>query len=69
MSILADFYTPDIIRDPKYKLSPSGVYYAPPKGVYDDYIEFIKVSTPLICFKLGYLILNSLVCMLYLWFS
>ncbi|XP_057312411.1 dynein axonemal heavy chain 12-like isoform X2 [Hydractinia symbiolongicarpus] len=42
MSILADFYTADIITDPKYKLSSSGVYYAPPKGKYDDYIDFIK---------------------------
>lgn len=44
MSILADFYTADIITDPKYKLSSSGVYYAPPKGKYDDYIDFIKVK-------------------------
>ena len=44
MSILADFYTDDIIKDPKYKLSPSGIYYAPPKGKYEDYLEFIKVS-------------------------
>ena len=43
MSILADFYTPNIITDPKYKLSPSGVYYAPPKAKYEDYIDFIKV--------------------------
>lgn len=42
MSTLKDFFTPDIITDPKYKLSPSGLYYAPPKGKYDDYIEFIK---------------------------
>ena len=44
MSTLADFYTADIVEDPKYKLSASGIYYAPPKGSYDDYIEFIKVS-------------------------
>lgn len=44
MSILADFYTPDIIDDPKYKLSPSGLYHAPPKGEYEDYTDFIKVS-------------------------
>ena len=48
MSILADFYTPEIITDPKFKLSPSGVYYAPPKGKYDDYVEFIKVSERLV---------------------
>ncbi|XP_066919650.1 dynein axonemal heavy chain 12-like [Clytia hemisphaerica] len=42
MSILADFYTADIIKDPKYKLSASGIYFAPPKGIYEDYIDFIK---------------------------
>ncbi|XP_015752501.1 PREDICTED: dynein heavy chain 12, axonemal-like [Acropora digitifera] len=42
MSILADFYTPDIVQDPKYKFSQSGVYYAPPKSEYDQYVEFIK---------------------------
>ncbi|XP_020624937.1 dynein heavy chain 12, axonemal-like [Orbicella faveolata] len=42
MSILADFYTPDIVQDPKYKFSQSGTYYAPPKGEYDQYVEFIK---------------------------
>jgi len=44
MSILADFYTPDIVQDPKYKFSQSGTYYAPPKGEYDQYVEFIKVN-------------------------
>ena len=44
MSILADFYNPDIIHDLKYKFSHSGNYYAPPKSTYDEYIEFIKVT-------------------------
>ena len=44
LTILEDFYTPEIIDDPKYKFSPSGTYYAPPKGEYEDYVEFIKVS-------------------------
>ena len=52
MSILADFYTADIIKDPKYKLSASGLYYAPPKGTYDDYIEFIKVFILFIKFSI-----------------
>ena len=39
---MADYYTPEMVTDPKYKLSPSGVYYAPPKGSYNDYLEFIK---------------------------
>ena len=42
MNILSNFYTVDIISDPKYKFSPSGTYFAPPKGSYDDYVEFIK---------------------------
>ena len=44
LSILADFYSHDLIQDPKYKFSQSGVYYAPPKMEYEDYVEFIKVS-------------------------
>ncbi|XP_030279356.1 dynein heavy chain 12, axonemal [Sparus aurata] len=42
MTILADFYNKDIIEKPHYPFSPSGDYYAPPKSVYEDYIEFIK---------------------------
>ncbi|RXM98274.1 Dynein heavy chain 12, axonemal [Acipenser ruthenus] len=42
MTILADFYNPEIIDNPRYTFSPSGNYYAPPKSVYEDYIEFIK---------------------------
>ena len=44
LTVLADFYRPEVVTEPKCKFSPSGVYYAPPKGSYDDYIEFIKVS-------------------------
>ena len=46
MSILSIFYAPDILDD-DYKLSPSGLYFAPPKGSYDSYILYIK-SLPLI---------------------
>ncbi|NXL48091.1 DYH7 protein, partial [Podilymbus podiceps] len=42
MTMLDDFYNPDIIANPRYTFSPSGNYYAPPKGTYEDYIEFIK---------------------------
>ncbi|XP_015203470.2 dynein axonemal heavy chain 12 isoform X1 [Lepisosteus oculatus] len=42
MTILADFYNPEIIENPRYTFSPSGKYYAPPKSIYEDYIEFIK---------------------------
>ena len=43
-TMLGDFYTPLIINEPKHKLSPSGIYYCPTKGKYEDYLEFIKVS-------------------------
>ena len=42
MSILSNFYTTDIISDPKYKFSSSGNYYSPPKGDYESYVEFIR---------------------------
>lgn len=45
-TILADFYNPAIIAEPKYKFSTSGVYYAPQKGTYEDYVEFIKELPP-----------------------
>lgn len=44
LTMLADFYNPHIIENPHYKFSPSGNYFAPPKGTYNDYIEFIKVT-------------------------
>ena len=44
MTILSDFCNDRIIEDSKYKLSPSGLYMVPPKGDYDDYVEFIKVD-------------------------
>lgn len=43
MTTLADFYNKDIIENPRYSFSPSGNYYAPPKSIYEDYVEFIKV--------------------------
>uniref|UniRef100_A0A669P0S7 Dynein axonemal heavy chain 12 n=1 Tax=Phasianus colchicus TaxID=9054 RepID=A0A669P0S7_PHACC len=42
LTMLDDFYNPEIIENPRYTFSPSGNYYAPPKGTYEDYIEFIK---------------------------
>ncbi|XP_060622080.2 dynein axonemal heavy chain 12 [Anolis sagrei] len=42
LTMLADFYNSEIVENPRYPFSPSGHYYAPPKGTYDDYIEFIK---------------------------
>uniref|UniRef100_A0A8C9VE60 Dynein axonemal heavy chain 12 n=1 Tax=Scleropages formosus TaxID=113540 RepID=A0A8C9VE60_SCLFO len=44
MTVLADFYNQEIIENPQYKFSPSGIYYAPPKSSYEEYVEFIRVS-------------------------
>ena len=44
MSILADYYNQDIVHDPKYKFSQSGLYYAPQKNTHEEYVEFIKVN-------------------------
>ena len=46
MAILSIVYTPEILDD-QYKLSKSGLYFAPPRGTYDSYITYIK-SLPLI---------------------
>ncbi|XP_019624138.1 PREDICTED: dynein heavy chain 12, axonemal-like isoform X1 [Branchiostoma belcheri] len=42
LTILADFYRSEIVYDSKYKFSPSGNYFAPPKGDYESYVNFIK---------------------------
>ncbi|TSM04870.1 Dynein heavy chain 7, axonemal [Bagarius yarrelli] len=42
LTILADFYNKDIIKNPRYNFSPSGKYCAPPKSTYEDYVEFIR---------------------------
>ncbi|KAM8995091.1 LOW QUALITY PROTEIN: dynein axonemal heavy chain 12 [Ara ararauna] len=42
LTMLDDFYNPDIIENPHYTFSLRGQYFAPPKGTYEDYIEFIK---------------------------
>ncbi|EPY81024.1 hypothetical protein CB1_000762017 [Camelus ferus] len=42
LTMLADFYNLHIIENSHYKFSPSGNYFAPPKGTYNEYIEFIK---------------------------
>jgi len=47
MTILADFYNPDIIEQPRYRFSSSDLYYAPPFGSMISYIQFIKVSVVL----------------------
>ena len=45
-TILSDFYNPRVANENKHKLSPSGLYYIPPKGKYEDYVEFIRNLPP-----------------------
>ncbi|XP_036417740.1 dynein heavy chain 7, axonemal [Colossoma macropomum] len=45
-TILSIFYTANIITDPHYKFDPSGIYYAPPEGDHNGYIEYTR-SLPL----------------------
>ena len=40
--ILSDIYTSQIYEDDDYKLSPSGIYFAPKHTDYEGYITFIK---------------------------
>ncbi|XP_027026371.2 dynein axonemal heavy chain 12 [Tachysurus fulvidraco] len=42
LTILADFYNKDIIKNQRYSFSPSGKYYAPPKCIHSEYVEFIR---------------------------
>jgi len=44
--ILADFYTPDVLKD-GHKYSESGKYFVPPDGPLASYIEFIKDELPI----------------------
>ncbi|XP_049583590.1 dynein axonemal heavy chain 7 [Syngnathus scovelli] len=45
-TILAIFYDQKLVEDANYKFDPSGIYFAPPEGDYDSYIEYTK-SLPL----------------------
>ncbi|KAJ3284862.1 Dynein heavy chain 7, axonemal, partial [Borealophlyctis nickersoniae] len=45
-NLLTTFYCPAIVEDPSYKFSPSGIYFAPPKGKYESYLDYIR-SLPL----------------------
>ncbi|GFS14673.1 dynein heavy chain 3, axonemal [Elysia marginata] len=42
MSLLNIFYNSKIIDDDNYRFSSSDTYYAPAKGTYDDYVEYIR---------------------------
>ena len=41
VTLLADFYNPDIHKD-GHKLSVSGTYTVPPVGDYQSYLDFVK---------------------------
>ncbi|KAH9276392.1 hypothetical protein BASA83_001085 [Batrachochytrium salamandrivorans] len=42
INLLTTFYCPAIVEDSAYRFSPSGVYYAPSKGKYESYLEYIR---------------------------
>ncbi|KXS11241.1 hypothetical protein M427DRAFT_505508 [Gonapodya prolifera JEL478] len=42
MSLLSIFYKPDVVERDTYKFSSSGTYFAPPRGSYESYLQFIK---------------------------
>ncbi|XP_062507706.1 dynein axonemal heavy chain 3-like [Corticium candelabrum] len=42
VSLLSIFYCTEIIESDDYKFSTSGSYFAPSKGQYQDYIEYIR---------------------------
>merc|ERR1711871_241004 len=41
LNILDDYYTPKIIDD-SYRFSDSGIYYAPPPGTLQNYLDYVK---------------------------
>ncbi|XP_059151038.1 dynein axonemal heavy chain 3-like [Physella acuta] len=47
LSLLKIFYTDQTIKDDSYRFSSSGVYFAPPSGKFEDFVEYIR-SLPLV---------------------
>ena len=45
--ILKTYFTQDVVQKDGYKFSESGIYYAPPSGQYESYVEYIKNVLPL----------------------
>jgi len=45
LTILADFYNAEVLEQPRYRYTSSELYYTPPKGNLEDYIDFIKVRS------------------------
>ena len=46
LTTLSDFFNSSVANENKHKLSVSGNYVIPPKGSYEDYVEFIKNLPP-----------------------
>jgi dynein heavy chain len=46
LTTLSDFFNSSVANENKHKLSASGNYVIPPKGSYEDYVEFIKNLPP-----------------------
>ncbi|KAK7495478.1 hypothetical protein BaRGS_00013176, partial [Batillaria attramentaria] len=42
MSLLNIFYCLQVIEDDNYRFSASGLYFAPPKGTYESYMDYIR---------------------------
>jgi dynein heavy chain len=41
-TILQIFYCPEIVEREKYDFDESGLYFAPPDGPYESYLDYIK---------------------------
>jgi dynein heavy chain, axonemal len=42
LSLLSIYYNAKVVNDDGYKFSPDGLYFAPPKGEYESYIEYLR---------------------------
>jgi dynein heavy chain len=42
LSLLSIFYSSRTVTDDSYTFSPSGIYFAPPKGSHESYVDFLR---------------------------
>ena len=42
LSLLSIFYSTRTVGDDSYTFSPSGIYFAPPKGTHESYVEYLR---------------------------